>query len=342
MLHLHASSFPEFFTPLPRWAQRWVRRTFAQRCPGRRAGQDLAPATSQEVLGVPPDRVTVLPNATPGAAVETPARAVGETLHLVFLGRLGERKGLPELLGALSDPRLRDGAWRATIAGDGDIEGYRRRAAELGIEDRVTFRGWIGTLEVGELLAQAHVLVLPSHAEGLPMSVLESFAAGVPVVCTPVGGLAEVVRGRSQRPPRAPRRRSARSPTPSSDCCRMSRSGDGWRPKRGPPGSGITRLTSTYADWWTSGRRRRARTRSPQPDPAACRPSGADDVRHRRDASTRRTSTRREGPGRHGRHAHAPWPRRSGIPRPGRGRARSPAAVHHRPRELAAAHEQSR
>ncbi len=192
VLHLHASSFPEFFAPLPQWAQRWVRSTFV------RAARVIVLAQfwrryATEVLGVPPDRVTVIPNATPGAAANISSRFAGETMHLVFVGRLGERKGLPELLSALSDPRLRDGAWRATIAGDGDVEGFRFRAAELGIADRVTFVGWIETLEVGQLLAQAHVLVLPSHAEGLPMSVLESFAAGVPVVCTPVGGLAEII-----------------------------------------------------------------------------------------------------------------------------------------------------
>ena len=135
----------------------------------------------------------MLPNATPGAVAAASARFPGERLHIVFLGRLGPRKGVPELLEALSDPRLRDRTWRATVAGDGDVESYRDRAAELGLDERIVFPGWVGTEAVHEILADTHVLVLPSHAEGLPMSVLEAFAAGVPVVCTPVGGMPEVV-----------------------------------------------------------------------------------------------------------------------------------------------------
>ena len=192
VLHLHASSFPGFYDSLPGWAQRWVRNTFGS------ATRVVVLARFwrtyvEDSLGVPPERVSVLPNAAPAAAAHGRVGGSSRPTHLVFLGRLGPRKGVPELLDALADPRVRKREWRATLAGDGDVSHYRARAAELGLEGRITFPGWVDTAAVGELLADSHVLVLPSHAEGSPISVLEAFAAGIPVVCTPVGGLAEVV-----------------------------------------------------------------------------------------------------------------------------------------------------
>lgn len=192
VLHLHASSFPEFFTPLPGWAQRWIRKSFGLAARIIVLGQVWSRYV-EDVLAVPPARVTVLPNATAGVVEAASTRIPGEPMHIVFLGRLGSRKGVPELLRALADPRLSDHAWRATLAGDGDIAIYRARAAELGIDGRIVFPGWVDAVAVQQILADAHVVVLPSHAEGLPMSVLEAFAAGVPVVCTPVGGLPEVI-----------------------------------------------------------------------------------------------------------------------------------------------------
>lgn len=192
VLHLHASSFPEFFSPLPGWAQRWVRKTFGLAARVVVLGQ-VWRTYVEDVLAVAPERVTVLPNATPGVAAAASARTPGEQLHIVFLGRLGSRKGLNELLQALADTPLRDREWRATLAGDGDVDTYRARATKLGLDGRIVFPGWVSPEAVQGLLDDAHVLVLPSYAEGLPMSVLEAFAAGVPVVCTPVGGLPEVV-----------------------------------------------------------------------------------------------------------------------------------------------------
>jgi glycosyltransferase involved in cell wall biosynthesis len=192
VLHLHASSFPEFYAPLPSWAQWWLRRTFALATRVIVLGE-VWRTYVEDVLAVPAERVTVLPNATARTASALSGRGQGEALHILFLGRLGPRKGVPELLRALADPELRDRQWRTTIAGDGDIDTYRSQAAELGLDGRIVFPGWVGPAAVAEMLADAHVLVLPSHAEGLPMSVLEAFSAGVPVICTPVGGLPEVV-----------------------------------------------------------------------------------------------------------------------------------------------------
>jgi glycosyltransferase involved in cell wall biosynthesis len=193
VLHLHAGTFPAFFDPLPGPAKRWVRRTFALATSvivltenwRRYAGSALA---------VPAERTVVVPNGTPAVTAPAPPRLPGEDLHLLFLGRLEPAKGVPELLAALGRPVLAHRPWRATLAGDGDVEGYRALAARLGLAGRVDFPGQVDAGTAAGLLARAHALVLPSHAEGLSLAVLEALAAGVPVVCTPVGGLPEAVR----------------------------------------------------------------------------------------------------------------------------------------------------
>lgn len=193
VLHLHAGTFPAFFDPLPEPAKRWVRRTF-------RLATSVLVLTehwqryASDTLAVPTDRIVVLPNGTPAVPAPAAPRRPGEDLHLLFLGRLEPRKGVPELLAALSRPALSSRPWRATLAGDGDLEGCRATATKAGLAGRIDFPGWVDVNTAAKLLAHAHVLVLPSHAEGLSIAVLEAFAAGVPVVCTAVGGLPEAVR----------------------------------------------------------------------------------------------------------------------------------------------------
>jgi glycosyltransferase involved in cell wall biosynthesis len=70
----------------------------------------------------------------------------------------------------------------------------RRRAAELRIGNEVELLGWLGAPERQAELGRAAVFCLPSHAEGLPMAMLEAMAAGRPVVATPVGGIPDVVQ----------------------------------------------------------------------------------------------------------------------------------------------------
>jgi glycosyltransferase involved in cell wall biosynthesis len=145
------------------------------------------------VLAVPPQRLVILRNAVPGPAAVR-GHAGGASPHLLFLGQLGERKGVSDLLQALALPPLRASQWSMTLAGDGDVAYYRREAAGMGLADRVTLPGWVDGPEVKRLLGSADVLVLPSHAEGLPLAVLEGFAHGLAVVTTPVGAIPEVVQ----------------------------------------------------------------------------------------------------------------------------------------------------
>jgi len=113
---------------------------------------------------------------------------------VLCMGRLGRGKGSYVLLDAAKQLATLGIEMRLRLAGDGDVEGVRRRAAELGIADRVDLLGWIGPGEKRRELAAARLFTLPSFNEGLPMSILEAMAAGLPIVATPVGGIPDAVR----------------------------------------------------------------------------------------------------------------------------------------------------
>jgi glycosyltransferase involved in cell wall biosynthesis len=149
--------------------------------------------TLTRLLELPPGRVAVLHNAVPDPRPDgRPARPDG-VCHLVFLGYLSPRKGVPELLQALASPALRSRPWRATLAGGGPVDAFRALAATLGLAERVDFPGWIDQPAASALCGGADILVLPSHAEGLAMAVLEGLSHGLAVIATPVGAHGEVI-----------------------------------------------------------------------------------------------------------------------------------------------------
>ncbi|MCB1498893.1 MAG: glycosyltransferase family 4 protein [Bauldia sp.] len=136
-------------------------------------------------------KIVVLPNATAPLAGRREAKREGP-VHIVFLGAIGERKGTPQLVEALG--RLADrGDWSATIAGNGDIDATRDQIARAGISNRVAVSGWLDPSKAQDVILSADIYVLPSFAENLPMSVLESMASGAAVVATPVGAVPEVI-----------------------------------------------------------------------------------------------------------------------------------------------------
>jgi glycosyltransferase involved in cell wall biosynthesis len=194
ILHLHAAIFERFYASLPtilqarvRWMFRRSRRVVVL---GSQAGQFVT-----DCLGVPPDRIEVIANGVPRPAALTAGANRGTAAaSIVFLGQLGERKGVDSLLAALASPIVARHAWRATLAGDGDAMPFRLQARQLGLADRVDFPGWLEPARVANLLEQASILALPSRAEGLPMAVLEALAHSVPVITTPVGAVPEFLR----------------------------------------------------------------------------------------------------------------------------------------------------
>jgi glycosyltransferase involved in cell wall biosynthesis len=145
-----------------------------------------------ESVGIEEHKVVVVANGVPLPAAIPRLNHNDGSCRVVYLGRLGARKGTSDLLQALASPPLRPLQWDAVIAGNGDVDAFRTEAAALGLADRVTFPGWVGPEETQALLASAGVFVLPSYNEGLPVAVLEAMAAAIPVVTTHVGAIPDL------------------------------------------------------------------------------------------------------------------------------------------------------
>lgn len=137
--------------------------------------------------GYAPDRLAYLPNSVETAGV---VASPGEGAHALYAGRLSIEKGARTLLRAMKglDIPLR-------VVGDGPLRGeLEAESARLGLRGRVTFAGY----QSGEALArefrEAAFLVIPSEwYENAPMSVLEAFAHGKPVIGADIGGIPEMV-----------------------------------------------------------------------------------------------------------------------------------------------------
>lgn len=125
-----------------------------------------------------------------------PSAGVRETAKkLLYTGRLAAEKGLPVLFEGLRTLAEKGYEFELTLIGDGaDRQSLETLGHQLGIGDRLVFAGYVGQDGVREFLQRSDVFILPSFAEGVPVSLMEAMACGVPVVATYVGGVVELVK----------------------------------------------------------------------------------------------------------------------------------------------------
>jgi glycosyltransferase involved in cell wall biosynthesis len=189
ILHAHGARFDSFHRGLPNILRRRVNAALQRATAFIALSQQWREFFINE-CELSPSQITVLPNPVRWQP-DVPNRAGRPFVQIVKLGRLSERKGSYDLVNAYAalPPEVRARA-RLVLAGDGDVEGVRKLAAPFG--DSVRVLSWIGSAERDRLLAESDVFALPSHAEGLPMALLEAMACGLPAITTPVGGIPDV------------------------------------------------------------------------------------------------------------------------------------------------------
>ena len=114
--------------------------------------------------------------------------------RIVFLGRLAPKKRVSDLIRAFDRLAADYPDAELVIVGEGPLgEELRELVIDLGIADRVTFTGRVEEAEIPSYYASAQLFVLPSVWEGHPLTLLEAWAAGLPVIASDVEGITEFV-----------------------------------------------------------------------------------------------------------------------------------------------------
>lgn len=115
-----------------------------------------------------------------------------KAISFICVARFMKQKNHNLLLEAFAKAKEEMKDISLVLVGDGELrEELEAKSSILGIKNAVTFAGNVSNVE--EYLAEADIFVLSSDYEGLPLSVLEAMAAGLPIISTEVGGLADIV-----------------------------------------------------------------------------------------------------------------------------------------------------
>ena len=156
-------------------------------------------ATSLRDQAIPKAKIITIANGIDLARIESEARVDLAQYRLVedasvwcVVGRLNEAKGHSDLLDALAVYRDQGHQFSCVFVGEGELQAaIEAQIAELNLGEQVKLLGWHPSA-IG-FIKGSDALLMPSRWEGLPMTLLESMAAGTPVVATAVGGIPDVI-----------------------------------------------------------------------------------------------------------------------------------------------------
>lgn len=172
-LYISDRTSPDFwFNPLVKLGKNWLYpRSWGFIAQTKRAADFNAKKFGNRL------NIKVIPNAISPVA-QKPEIERGK--QILYIGRLSKEKGVSRLVSAFADVKHKD--WKLVLAGDGpERTSLERQAADLNIGPRVKFLGKVK--DIGTLLAQSSVFVLPSFVEGFPNALCEAMSAGLPSVC---------------------------------------------------------------------------------------------------------------------------------------------------------------
>jgi len=155
-----------------------------------------AAAARLRQAGIRADKLVVIPNALPGNAfaAATPALPVSDAVRVVMIARMNDPAKRHDIfLQAAARLAVKHPKLEFVLVGDGPLRpGLEAMAAKLRKGERVIFLG--ERLDIPAVLASCEISVLPSMSESLSNSIMESMAAGVPVVACRAGGNDELIR----------------------------------------------------------------------------------------------------------------------------------------------------
>jgi len=150
--------------------------------------------TVREMFPGHANKIEFIPNGI-ATVTRTKCRGRRQWVNLVTVGSCIERKRHELILRAMASPELRDRVTLRVIGAGPLVDDLKRLARDLGIQDRVDFRGQIEPERTLEVMSEADIFVLASRSEGRPNALMEAMACGLAVVASDIDGVKELVAG---------------------------------------------------------------------------------------------------------------------------------------------------
>ena len=140
---------------------------------------------------IPNEKIAVVGGGYDETVFTRAPKAPAGTVHILYAGKLNRSKGVPWLLKSLL--KLTDHDWHLHLAGSGsgpEFENCMDLAEKL--TPRVTNYGYVSHQRLSELMKKAHIQMLPSFFEGLPLVLFEGLASGCRIITTKLSGFVEI------------------------------------------------------------------------------------------------------------------------------------------------------
>ena len=195
IIHLHGAGFAGFYERSPQKKKEYIRRIILKTdrmiCLGdywkKQIGLISGMSDAENNI-----KTIVLNNAVPVPADNNYNINANE---FMFLGEIGKRKGIFDIVQAVKKiDSLLPKEIIFAVYGKGETEKLQQMIAEYGLAGRIEVRGFLLKEDRAHAFSKIMVNILPSYNEGLPMTILEGMAEGIPTISTDVGSICEVVR----------------------------------------------------------------------------------------------------------------------------------------------------
>ena len=140
---------------------------------------------------ISPDKISAIGGGYDEKIFNRTPKSYTNRVHILYAGKFNRSKGVPWLLKSLAD--ITDHDWHLHMAGGGkgpEFEECIQLAQKLG--QRVTIHGYLTQHQLSALMKKAHIQVLPSFFEGLPLVLFEGLASGCRIITTNLSGFKEI------------------------------------------------------------------------------------------------------------------------------------------------------
>jgi glycosyltransferase involved in cell wall biosynthesis len=193
ILHIHGHDFDSFYRKNRQFLKKYIRNSLLKSNKVLVLSEYWKTFFDKEFPNV---KTEIFQNGVDIKAYHYCIKKTNSLNKYLFLGRMGERKGVYDLIKAIAIivNSLKRNNLIFYIAGDGEIENVNKMVNNLNLTNNIKVLGWLNKEEKKKILKECEVVVLPSYDENLPMSLIEAMSCGKIIISTFAGGIPDLVK----------------------------------------------------------------------------------------------------------------------------------------------------